>query len=174
MRSLLQKNYKRDMDSLKQKFADKAGPAFAEVKALIKEKGSLIIGEYTVAQVYQGMKGVLGMVTETSKLDTQEGIRFRGYTIPELQKTLPKAPGGIEPLPEGIFHLMLIGELPSEEDVKHISNEWATRAIVPKHVFDVLDHSLSGKSSKKNRFSVLTFAVRIIHCLWMDIPPRDG
>lgn len=34
-------------------------------------------------------------------LDSEEGIRFRGKTIPECQELLPKAPGGKEPLPEG-------------------------------------------------------------------------
>jgi citrate synthase len=96
------------MDSLKEKFAQKAGPVAAEVKKLIKEKGDVKLGEYTVAQVYQGMKGIVGLVTETSKLDPEEGIRFRGYSIPELREKLPKAPGGTEPLPEGIFYLMLL------------------------------------------------------------------
>ena len=127
------------MDSLKEKFAEKAGPVAAEVKKLIKEKGDVKLGEYTVAQVYQGMKGIVGLVTETSKLDPEEGIRFRGYSIPELREKLPKAPGGTEPLPEGIFYLMLLGELPTQEDVLSMGNMWARRAIVPKHVFDVLD-----------------------------------
>ena len=83
----------------------------------ILEKGDVKLGEYTVAQVYQGMKGIVGLVTETSKLDPEEGIRFRGYSIPELREKLPKAPGGTEPLPEGIFYLMLLGELPTQEDV---------------------------------------------------------
>jgi len=127
------------MDSLKEKFLAKAQPAANEVKTIIKEKGDVVLGEYTIAQVYQGMKGIIGLVTETSKLDPEEGIRFRGYAIPELQAKLPKAPGGTEPLPEGIFYLMLIGELPTEQDVTNISNDWARRAIVPKHVFDVID-----------------------------------
>jgi citrate synthase len=127
------------MDKLKEKFAAKAIPMASEVKALIKEHGDKVLGQYTVAQVYQGMKGMIGMVTETSKLDAEEGIRFRGYTIPELREKLPKAPGGTEPLPEGIFYLMLVGELPTQEEVIDIGNNWARRSIVPKHVFDVLD-----------------------------------
>ena len=85
------------------------------------------------------MKCIVGLVNETSKLDHEEGIRFRGYTIPELREKLPKATGGTEPLPEGIFYLMLLGELQSQEDVLNLGNMWARRAIVPKHVFDVLD-----------------------------------
>ena len=59
------------------------------------------MGEVTVNMMYGGMRGIRGLVTETSVLDPDEGIRFRGYTIPECQELLPKAPGGEEPLPEG-------------------------------------------------------------------------
>src|SRR3569832_1976415 len=127
------------MDVLKDKFAAKAGAMAAEVKQIIKEKGDVKLGEYTVAQVYQGMKGIIGLVTETSKLDPEEGIRFRGYSIAELREKLPKAPGGTEPLPEGIFYLMLVGELPTQDDVTFITTEWTNRNNVPKHVFDVIE-----------------------------------
>jgi len=110
-----------------------------EIKEFVKENGSQVIGQYTIEQVYAGMKGMIGMVTETSKLDPEEGIRFRGYSIPDLMVKLPKAPGGSEPLPEGIFYLMLIGDLPTEENVVDVSNAWARRSNVPKHVFDMLD-----------------------------------
>jgi citrate synthase len=49
------------------------------------------------------MRSMKGMVTETSVLDPEEGIRFRGYSIPECQEKLPKASGGQEPLPEAIW-----------------------------------------------------------------------
>lgn len=147
------------MDKLKEKFAAKATPLAAEIKAMVKENGDKVIGQYTLAQVYQGMKGMIGMVTETSKLDPEEGIRFRGYSIPELREKLPKAPGGTEPLPEGIFYLMLVGELPSEEDVRNISNEWARRSIVPRHVFDTLD-SLPLSTHPMTQFSIGVMAMQ--------------
>ncbi len=127
------------MDTLKEKFKAKAMPLALEIKDIIKNNGDVKLGEITVAQVYQGMKGMVGMVTETSRLDSEEGIRFRGYSIPELREQLPKAINGTEPLPEGIFHLMLVGDLPLTEDVKFITNEWQKRSIVPKHVFDVIE-----------------------------------
>ena len=67
------------------------------------------------------MRGIKGLVTETSVLDPDEGIRFRGYSIPECQKLLPKAAGGEEPLPEGLFWLLLTGEVPSQEQVAAIT-----------------------------------------------------
>ncbi len=127
------------MDKLKEKFASKAAPMAQEVKEMVKNHGDVVLGNYTVTSLYSGMKGIIGLATETSQLDHIEGIRFRGYSIPELRDLLPKAPGGQEPLPEGLFYLMLIGELPKEEDVKYLSKLFAERSDVPKHVFDVIE-----------------------------------
>ena len=127
------------MGVFKDSFKEKADLANVEIKDILKEHGAKKIGEVTLAQAYQGMRGITGLVTETSLLDAQEGIRFRGYTIPELQEKLPKAPNGGEPLPEGLFHLMLLGELPSEEDAHHITNVWQRRSHVPTHVFKAID-----------------------------------
>src|SRR6201985_3472822 len=104
------------MAIIKDRFKSKADAVSAEIKELIKEHGNKKIGEVPLSQIYQGMRGITGLVTETSLLDAQEGIRFRGFSIPELQQKLPKAPGGTEPLPEGLFHLMLLGELPSADE----------------------------------------------------------
>jgi citrate synthase len=123
------------MGIIKDRFREKADTVSAEIKELLKEHGDKKIGEVTLAQVYQGMRGITGLVTETSLLDSQEGIRFRGYSIPELQAQLPKAPGGSEPLPEGLFYLMLVGTLPTEDDVHHLSSVLQRRSHVPNHVF---------------------------------------
>jgi citrate synthase len=68
-----------------------------------------------------------------------EGIRFRGKTIPECQQLLPKAPGGSEPLPEGLFWLLLTGEVPTPEQVAELSKDWAARAAIPEFVEELLD-----------------------------------
>jgi hypothetical protein len=68
--------------------------------------------------MYGGMRGIKGLVCETSVLDPDEGIRFRGYSIPECQKLLPKAKGGSEPLPEGLFWLLITGDVPDEAQVR--------------------------------------------------------
>jgi citrate synthase len=120
---------------LKERFKEKAEAANAEIKQILKEHGNKKIGEVTLSQVYQGMRGITGIVSETSLLDAYEGIRFRGYSIPELQAKLPRAKDGTEPLPEGLFYLMLIGELPTEADVTELTATWQRRSHVPNHVF---------------------------------------
>jgi len=127
------------MAIIKDRFKSKAELVATEIKELIKEHGNKKIGEVTLSQIYQGMRGITGLVTETSLLDAQEGIRFRGYSIPDLQAKLPKAHGGTEPLPEGLFHLMLLGELPTDEDVHQITSNWQRRSHVPNHVFGAIE-----------------------------------
>src|SRR5215213_7325315 len=127
------------MGIIKDRFKVKADQVASEIKDILKEHGNKKIGEVVLSQVYQGMRGITGLVSETSLLDAHEGIRFRGYSIPELQQKLPRAKNGSEPLPEGLFYLMLIGELPTEEDVAHVTATWQRRSHVPNHVFAAIE-----------------------------------
>src|SRR5450432_3745083 len=124
---------------IKEKFKVKADSLNTEIKDILKEHGSKKIGEVTLSQIYSGMRGMTGLVTETSLLDPQEGIRFRGYSIPELQQKLPHASTGGEPLPEGLFYLMLMGEMPEEKDVQELTSNWQRRSHVPNYVFDAIE-----------------------------------
>jgi len=127
------------MGIIKDRFKAKADKVSVEIKDMLKEHGNKVIGEVQLSQIYQGMRGITGLVSETSLLDAQEGIRFRGYSISDLREKLAKASEGSEPLPEGLFYLMLVGELPSEEDVHHISSVWQRRSHVPNHVFATIE-----------------------------------
>ena len=127
------------MGYVKDSFKLKADEQAKEIKAMIDQYGNKKLEEVTLAQAYQGMRGITGLVTETSLLDANEGIRFRGYSIPELREKLPKAEGGNEPLPEGLFYLMLVGEVPTQEHAEHVSATWARRSHVPNYVFDVIE-----------------------------------
>lgn len=144
------------MASLKEKFASKLGPMQERVRNIIKEHGDVKISDVTVTQAYGGMRGVKCMVTETSALDPYEGIRFRGFSIPELREKLPKAPGGEEPLPEGIFYLLLTGELPTEDDVSLITKEWQKRSALPQYLIDTL------KSIPKDTHPMTQFSMGIL------------
>lgn len=127
------------MGIIKDRFKGKADATAIDIKNLLKEHGDKVIGEVTLSQIYQGMRGMTGLVSETSLLDAQDGIRFRGYSIPELREKLPKASGGSEPLPEGLFYLMLVGSLPTEDEAQHLSSTWQRRSHVPNHVFATIE-----------------------------------
>jgi citrate synthase len=127
------------MDRLKQKFFEKSSALKVEMKQLLREHGAIKADDVKIAQVFGGMRGVKSMVWETSALDANEGIRFRGYNIPQIKEKLPKVPGGKEPLPEGLFWLMLVDEIPTQEDVEWLTDEWEKRAALPEQTIKVLD-----------------------------------
>ncbi len=127
------------MDILKEKFKLKAAQVYKETRALLKEHGDKKADEVALKQVFGGMRGVKSMIWETSNLDPVEGIRFRGYSIPQLRELLPSMDGDDEPMPEGLFWLMLVGEIPSKEEVMWLSEQWKQRARIPQHTYDLLD-----------------------------------
>jgi citrate synthase len=139
--------------SLKEKVAKKIQALGTDVKGLIKEHGNVVISECTVKQAYGGMRGLKCIATETSALDPQEGIRFRGYDIPQARAKLPKAKGSEEALPEGIFYLLITGDLPSEEEVNEVTEEWRERGKVPEATWKVLD-SLPKDMHPMTQFSI--------------------
>ena len=147
------------MKTLKQKFEEKIDDSRLKVKQLVSDYGDKVVGEISLRQIYSGMRGMLSMVTETSKLDPDEGIRFRGYSLPEIQDILPRSKDSNQPLPEGMFYLMVIGELPSEEDVRLISLELEKRSDVSSYVFDVINN-LPKDMHPMTQFSIAILSLR--------------
>jgi len=142
--------------SLKERLAKKIVEKQEEVKYLLKEHGEKVISQVNIQQAYGGMREIKCMVWETSLLDPMEGIRFRGYSIPEVREKLPKAQGGEEPLPEGIFWLLMTGELPSKSDVREITKEWHSRGEVPKETWKILN------ALPKNMHAMTQFSIGIL------------
>lgn len=85
------------------------------------------------------MRSIKSLVTETSLLDADEGIRFRGLSIPECQQQLPKPAGTNEPTPEALFWLLMTGEVPTLQQVEALTQDWNSRAFLPAHVEKVID-----------------------------------
>ncbi|KAH9318031.1 hypothetical protein KI387_019800, partial [Taxus chinensis] len=130
------------------------------LKKLKSEYGKVSVGDVTVDMVIGGMRGIKGMLWETSLLDPDEGIRFRGMTIPECQKVLPtKVPGG-EPLPEGMLWLLLTGKVPTMGQVSALAKELQSRAKVPGHVFKVID-SLPVTAHPMTQFTTGIMALQV-------------
>jgi citrate synthase len=90
---------------------------------------------------------------------SEEGIRFRGKSIPECQELLPKAPGGSEPLPEALFWLLVTGEIPTQDQVTELSKDWAARAAIPEFVEELLDRC-PPTLHPMSQFSLAVTAVR--------------
>ena len=132
-------------------------PAWRErVAKLVKESANVKVDEVTIGQVYGGMRGVKGLVTDISYVDPGEGIRFRGYTIPEVLEILPKPAEGKMPYVGGLYYLFLVGKVPNEGQAVDVENEWKARAAIPSFVFDVL------KSMPRDSHPMMLFSTAIL------------
>uniref|UniRef100_A0A6U0X887 Citrate synthase n=1 Tax=Polytomella parva TaxID=51329 RepID=A0A6U0X887_9CHLO len=109
------------------------------LKSLKKSIGSKSLGNVTVDMAIGGMRGIPGLLWETSLLDPEEGIRFRGHSIPELQAKLPSAVPGGEPIPEGLLWLLMTNQVPTAEQAKAVTEELRSRSKIPEHVFQVIN-----------------------------------
>jgi len=120
------------MDKLKAKFHKKSSKLRTEIRQLRKKKGTKVVADVNIGQIIGGMRGIKSMLWETSELDANKGITFRGYSIPQLKEKLPRRPGCNEPMPEGLFWLMLVDEIPTAAQANWLSKEWAKRAKLPQ------------------------------------------
>jgi citrate synthase len=118
------------MSLLKEKLAAKIPAWRDEIKSIVKsEAGNKVISEVTVAQAYGGMRGVKGMICDTSEVPPDKGLLIRDIPIGDLRDRLP----------EEIFFLLCTGELPNDEELKDLQKEYSERGDVPQYVWDVLE-----------------------------------
>ncbi len=117
------------MPALKDKFAAQIPGLQTEIKTITKEHGDKKISDVSVAQAYGGMRGVKGLICDTSLVEPEVGLIVRGRPILELT----------DKIPEEIFFLLLTGDLPSADELKDLQAEYAKRSTVPDYVWKVLE-----------------------------------
>merc|ERR1719394_605633 len=126
------------MQKLKGKIAELAKKQTA-LKADLLKKGDTKIQDLTVEMCINGARSIKMMVTDTSDLDAKTGIAYRGKSLFDCNKELPKAPGGEAALPEAAFWLLLTGEVPTVEDTAAFTQELHSRCHIPANVIATLN-----------------------------------
>ncbi len=124
---------------LKEKLYEKIESWRPRIQDLVHQHGDVVVDTITVNQIIGGMRGVKGLITDISYLDPMEGIRYRGYTLPEVFTKLPKPPKAEMPYVEGLFYLLLTGDIPTDSQVADLADDFNKRRILPRYVYDVLD-----------------------------------
>ena len=71
------------MSKLKEKLFEKIEAHRPRTTKLLKEYGDVVVDNVTISQIIGGMRGIKCLVTDISYLDPNEGIRYRGLTLPE-------------------------------------------------------------------------------------------
>jgi citrate synthase len=124
--------------SLKDVLREKIEAHRPRTQKLVRQHGDVKVGEVTIAQAIGGARGVRCLVTDVSYLDPNEGIRFRGKTIPEVMDEMPKPKGKDYPYVEGFWHFLLTGDVPTEDEALEVVEDFKARRPVPQYVFDLL------------------------------------
>src|SRR5450631_2672810 len=123
------------MTQLKDKLSEKILAHRPRTAKLTKEYADVVIDSVDIGQCLGGARDIRCLVTDISYLDPQEGIRFRGKTIPETFEALPKAAGSTYPTVESFWYFLLTGEIPNQAQVAAVEVEFKTRQVVPEYVF---------------------------------------
>ncbi len=100
-----------------------------EIRTLLKSHGDHKISDVSIAQAYGGMRGVKGMVCDTSEVPPDTGLLIRGIPVGDLTNKTP----------EDTFYLLCTGELPNARDRRALTEELNSRAKVPSYVWKVLE-----------------------------------
>ena len=119
------------MATLQQRLQELVPEWRKERARLLTDKGDKVISECTVAQAFGGMRGVKGMICDTSLVEPDKGLIIRGYPLLEIENLWP----------EQTFILLLTGEIQplDGEMVKAYQLEMDRRSHLPGYVLDVLE-----------------------------------
>ena len=126
------------------------------IKALSKDHADVFVDDVTVGQVVGGMRDIKSMLTDISYVDPLHGIRFRGLSIPEALKALPKGRGAKMPMVGGLYYLLMVGEVPTREQALEVEAEWGRRASVPDYVYKMI------KAMPKDTHPMILFSQAVL------------
>lgn len=116
------------MSTIKQALARRIPAIREEIADLVKNHGDTVISEVTLKQAYGGMRGVKGLVCDTSLVDPYTGLMIRGIPIIELADRTA----------EEVLFLLMVGELPNEEELSTLKQNLFARSEIPDYVWNVL------------------------------------
>ena len=136
------------MATLQETLAEKIPIWRKEIGNIKKTHGDKVISQVTVNQAYGGMRGVKGMICDTSVVEPDKGLIIRGHPLLEIRHLWP----------EEIFFLLLTGEVPDAEAKLALQQEFDRRSQVPDYVWNVL----KSMSSESHPMCMLATAVLVM------------
>ena len=116
------------MSILLEKLEQKIPSWREDVRTLISDSGSSVISEVSLKQAYGGMRGVKGLVCDTSSVSEDTGLIIRGIPLLDI----------IEILPEEVLYLLLTGDLPEKDALSELQSNLQEHAVVPDYIWTIL------------------------------------
>lgn len=104
------------------------------ISDLVAANEQKVVSTITIKQLCGGLRGVQGLICNTSFVHPEKGLFIRGIPISEL----------VDRLPEEIFYLLCTGELPDENALTSLQEELKARSEVPIYVWDTIKNLPEG------------------------------
>ena len=114
--------------TLKEKLAGQIPRLRKERVELLKGHGKHVISECNITQAIGGMRGVKGMVCDTSVVEPDKGLYVRGKSILKLK----------DKLPEEIFWNLMTNSFPTKDELALLQKELRANGKVPDYVWKIL------------------------------------
>jgi citrate synthase len=114
--------------TLKERLEEQIPKLREERTEVLKAHGDKKISEVMVAQAFGGMRGVKGMICDTSVVEPDKGLIIRGHPIMKIKDRIP----------EEIFWLLMTGEFPTADELSGLQGELKEYGDVPNYVWKVL------------------------------------
>ena len=86
-----------------------------EIHSILMDAGGTKISDVSVSQVFGGMRGVKGLICETSAVSADEGLIIRGNKLLDITHISP----------EEVFYLLLTGDLPDQDATLDIQSQFS-------------------------------------------------
>ena len=123
---------------LQEILTDKIEEKRKRIRELVNNHGEHPLGRVTVKNVFGGLRGNDLLVSDVSYVDPKDGLHFRGFSVDQVLKMLPKAQNSEMPLAGGMYYLLLVGEIPTRAQALEVEEEWRRAGDLPYYVADML------------------------------------
>jgi len=114
------------VSKLKEKLSSIIPQLRSDLQKLLQENGNKVVSEVNLQQLFGGMRGVKSMICDTSFVDPDKGLIIRGHSILELADRLP----------EEIFYLLLVGEMPTKAELADLQKTLQSCPPIEDYVWD--------------------------------------
>tara|TARA_Y100001970_G_C14195765_1_gene838004 strand:- start:793 stop:2052 length:1260 start_codon:yes stop_codon:yes gene_type:complete len=131
----------------------------SEIHSILKDSGGTKISDVSISQAYGGMRGVKGLICETSAVSADEGLIIRGNKLLDITHILP----------EQVFYLLLTGDLPDQDATDDIQNQFSKHQNVPEYIWDVL----SAMPKNSHPMTMLSTAIQSMQVESMFVKKYD-
>jgi citrate synthase len=117
--------------------AKKVNQKREQIAHLLAEHSQVKFGEYNLAHLFNGERGLELLVSDLSFVD-QDGLQIHSLPIRTVIERLPRQKGHEYPLTGGLYYYLLTGEMPGLEESLAMEDEWRKRMILPAFVEKML------------------------------------